>query len=528
MGLTALANGDVWETIRAVQRHMQDGRPGVQQGGVGVQQQRGVGEQPQGGVEERKESSPEQRPDLGDGWSVGPPGAGVPLAMAVRFATREEIDSALIDEQPPLAPPDMPLRPVNEFVVQDRERSDVEHQAEQELMQRRAAEDAVRAATQQQRADSIAFVQSELDNIASATADATLARDSVWSSRASSAASSPRIRAVSAGTAPSADPSSFPALAPPVAPSAPAPSQPVLAASAPAPSQPVLAASAAAPSAPVANQAPLQPPSWSAVASSSPKIRSASAAPVCPRPLVWGVTATDRARAERRIKRLMRAGDRQSLQINLHNLLRQSPKAHSDAHAEAACACWAGGGGMADEGTFSSAHGTWWSLGRRIEPASAWAIRSATSSSSTRIVVEWDKSRGVVAACPKVCPELSAPRALKSALTFVTTFPSPTQTAEPAPLSSAAKPGDSEVSKKCGVEDLTDSMDSAFPAEDGGGKQPAAKEKASSSEKGAEETPHYTPTGRLRKSEINTTHLGLGRHFEKDWEEEAIGAKALD
>eukprot|EP00752_Nemacystus_decipiens_P010005 g8920.t2 len=122
MGLTALANGDVWETIRAVQRHMQDGRPGVQQGGVGVQQQRGVGEQPQGGVEERKESSPEQRPDLGDGWSVGPPGAGVPLAMAVRFATREEIDSALIDEQPPLAPPDMPLRPVNEFVVQDRER----------------------------------------------------------------------------------------------------------------------------------------------------------------------------------------------------------------------------------------------------------------------------------------------------------------------------------------------------------------------------------------------------------------------
>ena len=37
MGLLALANGDVWETIRAVQKHVQDGRSGVQQqGGVGA------------------------------------------------------------------------------------------------------------------------------------------------------------------------------------------------------------------------------------------------------------------------------------------------------------------------------------------------------------------------------------------------------------------------------------------------------------------------------------------------------------
>eukprot|EP00752_Nemacystus_decipiens_P005571 g5040.t1 len=143
---------------------------------------------------------------------------------------------------------------------------DDDHRAEQELMQRRAAEDAARAALQQQRAEAIALTRSDLAAIASATAEATLERDSVLSSRASSAASSPRIRAVSSGMVLGADPSSFPASAPsqpvlaasapapsqPVsAASAPASSQPVLAASAPAPSQPALAASAAAPSAPV-------------------------------------------------------------------------------------------------------------------------------------------------------------------------------------------------------------------------------------------------------------------------------------
>eukprot|EP00752_Nemacystus_decipiens_P016751 g14989.t1 len=224
---------------------------------------------------------------------------------------------------------------------------DDDRRAEQELMQRRATEDAARAALQQQRTEAIALTRSDLAAIASATAEATLERDSVLSSRASSAASSPRIRAVSSGTALGADPPSFPASAPsqPVlAASAPAPSQPVSAASAPAssqpvsaasapvPSQPVLAASVAAPSAPVAIQASLQPPSWSAVASFSPKTRSTSAPPVCPRPLVGEPTAADRARGTSRAKRLLRAGDGQFIKVNLHNLLRHRPKAYSDAH----------------------------------------------------------------------------------------------------------------------------------------------------------------------------------------------------
>lgn len=107
LGLLSLANSEVWDTLRDVQQAVLDAR-----------EQGGAGEQEQGGVEESKESSPAGGShDLGDGWSVGPAGAGVPLAMAARFATREEIDSALRDEQPPLERPDMPLRPVDQLHV---------------------------------------------------------------------------------------------------------------------------------------------------------------------------------------------------------------------------------------------------------------------------------------------------------------------------------------------------------------------------------------------------------------------------
>eukprot|EP00903_Cladosiphon_okamuranus_P010086 g9553.t2 len=110
LGLLSLANSQVWDTIREVQQAVLDAHPGVrEQGGA---------EKQQGPVEESKESSPvEGYRDIGDDWSVGPPGAGVPLAMATRFATREEIDLALRDEQPPLERPDMPLRPVDELPV---------------------------------------------------------------------------------------------------------------------------------------------------------------------------------------------------------------------------------------------------------------------------------------------------------------------------------------------------------------------------------------------------------------------------
>lgn len=94
MGLLALANGDVWATIQAVNRAAQDQHAAAHE---------------QGGEEEPV--------DVGGGWSVGPAGRGVPLAMAVRFATRDDIESALRDEKPPLVRPDMPLRPVNELDV---------------------------------------------------------------------------------------------------------------------------------------------------------------------------------------------------------------------------------------------------------------------------------------------------------------------------------------------------------------------------------------------------------------------------
>lgn len=111
LGLLSLANSQVWDTLRDVQQAVLDARSGAREQG-------GEEEQERGGVEESKESSSAGGArDLGDGWSIGPAGAGVPLAMAARFATREEIDSALHDEQPPLERPDMPLRPVDQLPV---------------------------------------------------------------------------------------------------------------------------------------------------------------------------------------------------------------------------------------------------------------------------------------------------------------------------------------------------------------------------------------------------------------------------
>lgn len=93
MGLLALANGDVWATIQAVNS-------------VAQHQQRAA-----------HELGGEEPVEVGGGWSVGPAGRGVPLAMAVRFATRDDIESALRDEKPPLLRPDMPLRPVAELKI---------------------------------------------------------------------------------------------------------------------------------------------------------------------------------------------------------------------------------------------------------------------------------------------------------------------------------------------------------------------------------------------------------------------------
>ena len=46
-----------------------------------------------------------------EGWSVGSSKSGVPLAMAMRFATRDDIDSALVGQEPPFERPDMPPSP---------------------------------------------------------------------------------------------------------------------------------------------------------------------------------------------------------------------------------------------------------------------------------------------------------------------------------------------------------------------------------------------------------------------------------
>ena len=95
MGLLALANSDVWDTIRAVSSAVKQQQGGAEQGGV-------------------VEDAPLE---VGGGWSVGSSKSGVPIAMAMRFATRQDIDAALIDQEPPFQRPDMPLRPVDELVV---------------------------------------------------------------------------------------------------------------------------------------------------------------------------------------------------------------------------------------------------------------------------------------------------------------------------------------------------------------------------------------------------------------------------
>lgn len=101
MGLLALTNSDVWETIRSTQEAMFEERRRQEQGGDGKQEK--------GGEEEHL--------DLGDGWSVGPSGSGIPMSLAMRFATRDEIDAAILELEPPLERPDMPLCQASELKV---------------------------------------------------------------------------------------------------------------------------------------------------------------------------------------------------------------------------------------------------------------------------------------------------------------------------------------------------------------------------------------------------------------------------
>lgn len=104
LGLLSLANGDVWNMIRATEAE--------------VKRQRLAQQREQGGAEESKgEVVPEDLVSVGGGWSVGPAAAGVPLAMAARFTSREEIDTALLDQEPPFKQPDLPLRQAHELVV---------------------------------------------------------------------------------------------------------------------------------------------------------------------------------------------------------------------------------------------------------------------------------------------------------------------------------------------------------------------------------------------------------------------------
>ena len=113
MGLLAQANEDVLLSMLDARRVMNGKtmlRPGLEvddgQGGGGEQRDRS------GDAAGSKGSPPEvdtgEKGRVGYGWSVGPSERGVPLGLVVRLATRDDLDSAISEMEPPLLRPDMP------------------------------------------------------------------------------------------------------------------------------------------------------------------------------------------------------------------------------------------------------------------------------------------------------------------------------------------------------------------------------------------------------------------------------------
>lgn len=113
MGLLAKANDDVLLSIVDARRASR-GEPRIPTevfagGKPGGGEQRSAGE---GGAEECKGEAPGDAYEGGDrgdsGWSIGPSGRGIPFGLVARLATREDLESAMLEMEPPLLRPDMP------------------------------------------------------------------------------------------------------------------------------------------------------------------------------------------------------------------------------------------------------------------------------------------------------------------------------------------------------------------------------------------------------------------------------------
>ncbi|CAB1113202.1 unnamed protein product [Ectocarpus sp. CCAP 1310/34] len=113
MGLLAQANEDVLLSMLDARRVMNGKtmlRPGLEGGG----EKGGGGEQlaRSEGVGESTGKLPEvdtgEEGRMGNGWSIGPSERGVPLGLVARLATRDDLDSAVREMEPPLLRPDMP------------------------------------------------------------------------------------------------------------------------------------------------------------------------------------------------------------------------------------------------------------------------------------------------------------------------------------------------------------------------------------------------------------------------------------
>eukprot|EP00903_Cladosiphon_okamuranus_P007692 g7455.t1 len=117
MGLLAQVNEEVLRSMLNVRRVMQGksiiepdpgtGQGGGHRGGAGAQQ---TGH---GSFEESKSEQPDAFLGGGErvdnaGWSVGPSSRGVPLGLVMRLASRQDIDAALDELEPPLLRPSMP------------------------------------------------------------------------------------------------------------------------------------------------------------------------------------------------------------------------------------------------------------------------------------------------------------------------------------------------------------------------------------------------------------------------------------
>ncbi|CAB1113962.1 unnamed protein product [Ectocarpus sp. CCAP 1310/34] len=113
MGLLAQANEDVLLSMLDARRVM-NGKTMLRSGLKGGSEKGDRGEQlaRSEGVVGSTGKLPEvdigEEGRMGNGWSIGPSERGVPLGLVARLATRDDLDSAVRETEPPLLRPDMP------------------------------------------------------------------------------------------------------------------------------------------------------------------------------------------------------------------------------------------------------------------------------------------------------------------------------------------------------------------------------------------------------------------------------------